>query len=479
MPAQTASPVDTTLRDLDVQAASVASGLAVAASVSMAGDHQVPIVWVVVQDAQKAASLVVALARKNITARAVPDMVSLAQLLNASPVCRAWVADVHLTYPPLAVPVGFVLRGLTPTVPIFGFAEFDSVAGLMRLSQLGADQALRGSDDSAHQAHTIARILHATHNEALVVGCVKEDDLVTTSPSVVRLVSQARKLAHTQTSILVTGPTGAGKELVAGIICKSKTDRPLVSLNCAAMPEALIESELFGYAQGAFTGATKASAGLIQQADGGVLFLDEVGEMSLQTQAKLLRVLDTGELRALGGGSAKRVSFQLVCATHKNLELMCANGLFRQDLYYRIAGARLKLPALKERRSDIALLAQYFAAQSVCNATGLTVAFSGAGLKEMSNMAWAGNVRELKNFVRRCTSICGGHVITLDVVQQARLDWADQLGLTLVRDLLTREALLLALQVSGWRINDAAKLCGRNRTDIYRLINRYRLEQEL
>jgi DNA-binding NtrC family response regulator len=476
---QTSSPMDTTSRDLEVQAVSEASRPAVAASVSMAGDHQVPIVWVVLQDAQKAASLVAALAHENITARAVHDMVSLAQLLNASPVCRAWVADVHVTYPPLAVPVGFVLRGVTPTIPIFGFAEFDSVAGLMRLSQLGADQALRGSDGSAHQACTIARILHATHNEAFVVGCVKEDDLVTTSPSVVRLVSQARKLAHTQTSILVTGPTGAGKELLAGIICKSRADRPLVSLNCAAMPEALIEAELFGYAQGAFTGATKASAGLIQQADGGVLFLDEVGEMSLQTQAKLLRVLDTGELRALGGGSAKRVSFQLVCATHKNLEVMCTNGLFRQDLYYRIAGARLKLPALKERRSDIALLAQYFAAQSVCSATGLTATFSGTALNEICNMAWPGNVRELKNFVRRCTSICGGHVITLDVVQQARLDWADQLGLTLVRDLLTREALLLALQVSGWRINDAAKLCGRNRTDIYRLINRYRLEQEL
>jgi two-component system response regulator GlrR len=429
---------------------------------------------IVLEDVEAAALLVQALTRCGLHARVMPTMSDLEQLLSAPFACSAFVCDVYLPYPPLGMPVGFALRGLAPNLPIFGLASTDNVGDLLKLSQFGADHALCSLSDPAHQAAVIAGVLEG-RKEALIPGCVKCGALVTTCSTVTRLVSQARKLSDAKTSILITGPTGAGKELLANIISKSRTDRALVSLNCAAMPDSLIESELFGYTQGAFSGATKASPGLIEQADGGVLFLDEVGEMTLQTQAKLLRVLDTGEVRPLGGGVARHVHFQLVCATHRDLERMCADGLFRRDLYYRIVGVRLKLPPLEERRSDIALLAQYFAAQIPCRSTGMKVTFSGPSLQELCRMAWPGNVRQLRNLVNRCASICSGSLITLDVVQKARFEWTDQLGLPLMRDLLTRESLLLALQVSAWRVQDAAKLCGRNRTDMYRLISRYRL----
>lgn len=471
---QTALPIDETRIETEFSP-SCGTSLASAA----ASELQEPCVWVILKDHHKARLLIEALALEAITAREIADLANLPQLLNASPNCRAWIADVEVNYPPLGIPLGFVLRGLTPTLPIFGLTNDDSVTELLRLSRLGADQALSGAQTSGEHARFVASTVQVNGKVCVVTGCVKENDLVTTSPAVARLVSQARKLARTQTSILVTGPTGSGKELLAGIICKARGNRPLVSLNCAAVPESLIESELFGFEQGAYTGASKSSEGLIAQADGGVLFLDEIGELSLQTQAKLLRVLDTGELRALGGGDVRRVHFQLVCATHKNLEALSASGMFRQDLYFRIAGTRLKMSALNDRRADIPLLAQYFAAHCVCSATGLPVTFSGPALEKLGNMAWPGNVRELKNFVRQCVSICGSHVISPDVVQQTSLSWTSQLNLSLMRDLLTREALLLALQICEWQVSEVAKLSGRNRTDVYRLIKRFRLKKQL
>jgi len=238
-----------------------------------------------------------------------------------------------------------------------------------------------------------------------VSGAAPRGDL---SPAMQHLYRLVENVAQSTITVIVRGETGAGKEVVAEEIHKrsSRANGPLVKLNCAALPEQLLEGELFGYERGAFTGANQAKPGLIEAADGGTLFLDEVGEMPLATQAKLLRVVESREVMRLGSLRPKTVDVRFVAATHRDLEDMVARGQLRQDLYYRLAGVSLVVPPLRERYEEIPRLANEFIVRFCKESRRPTVPLSDAALGVLKTYAWPGNVRELRNVIERAVVFC-------------------------------------------------------------------------
>ena len=222
-------------------------------------------------------------------------------------------------------------------------------------------------------------------------------------PAMVTLSEHIRKVAPTDSTVLVQGETGTGKELVARSVHQhsQRADKTLICVNCAAIPDTLIESELFGYEKGAFTGANASRMGLIEAADGGTLFLDEIGELPMEAQARLLRFIQEGEIRRIGSVHSRKVNVRLICATHRNLHALSAEGLFRQDLYYRINVLRLQLPALRERGKDILQLAErMLEIQSERLGRG-HMTLSPRAIQAITTYQWPGNVRELEHAIER------------------------------------------------------------------------------
>jgi len=244
-------------------------------------------------------------------------------------------------------------------------------------------------------------------------GAPKRDDL---SPGMQHLFRLIENVAQSNITVIVRGETGSGKEVVSEEIHKrsARAAGPLVKLNCAALPEQLLEGELFGYERGAFTGATNAKAGLIEAADGGTLFLDEVGEMPLATQAKLLRVVESREVMRLGSLRPKKVDVRFVAATHRDLEEMVSTGALRQDLYYRLAGVSLVVPPLRERVEEIPRLTHEFIARFCADARRPAVPISDSAMAVLKTYAWPGNVRELRNVIERAVVFSRGMAIAPD-----------------------------------------------------------------
>ena len=273
---------------------------------------------------------------------------------------------------------------------------------LATAAQLAMMRAERGGVAEALEA---ARVLQVGNHEIVVAD-----------PSMVRLFALIERVAESRMPVLIQGETGSGKEIVAEALhaLGRRASKPLVTLNCAAIPEQLLESELFGHEKGAFTGAVTAKAGLIEQADGGTLFLDEIAEMALVTQAKLLRVLENYTIRRVGGVKEKQVDVRIVAASHKNVVAHVASGKFREDLFYRLNTVRLNVPPLRDRRGEIPLLAERFIAQAAKEsgrARSLTV--SNAAITALSAHDWPGNIRELRNVIRSAVMMTTGDVVDL------------------------------------------------------------------
>jgi len=217
------------------------------------------------------------------------------------------------------------------------------------------------------------------------------------------LYTHIAKVAPTDSTVLVLGETGTGKELVARSVHQRslRADKTLISVNCAAIPETLIESELFGYEKGAFTGANASRMGLIEAADGGTLFLDEIGELPMEAQARLLRFIQEGEIRRIGSVHSRKVNVRLICATHRNLQQLSSEGLFRQDLYYRINVLRLFLPPLRERGKDILHLAEHMLEVQTRRLSKRAMYLSPRAIQAITTYHWPGNVRELEHAIER------------------------------------------------------------------------------
>ena len=230
--------------------------------------------------------------------------------------------------------------------------------------------------------------------------------------------AQIDKVAPTDTSVLIAGESGTGKELVARKIhfLSGRADRQMISLNCAAIPDSLIESELFGHQQGAFPGAATDRVGLVEAADGSTLFLDEIGELPPSAQARLLRVLQEGEVRRVGSTETRKISVRLIATTHRNLQALVNDGAFREDLYYRLNVVKLSLPPLRERGDDILLLARHFLASAAEQHGKTRLRFSDAATRRIRTYHWPGNIRQLENSVQRAVILCDGKTIGAELL---------------------------------------------------------------
>ena len=277
--------------------------------------------------------------------------------------------------------------------------------------------------------------------------------------------------------VLIQGETGSGKEVFARQLhqASQRRDRPFVALNCAAIPESLIESELFGYVAGAFTGASaKGMQGLLQQADGGTLFLDEIGDMPLALQTRLLRVLAEGEVAPLGASRRKAVDIQVICATHRDLETLVAAGEFREDLYFRLGGARFQLPPLRERTDRLALINRILEEESA--RCGDAMQLSGAALECLLGYPWPGNVRQLRHVLRYACAVCEANVIQLSHLPES-LHNADTAAYGPEPSASPeRQALLDALVRHRWKPTAAARALGISRATLYRRVHQHGIE---
>jgi transcriptional regulator with GAF, ATPase, and Fis domain len=300
------------------------------------------------------------------------------------------------------------------------------------------------------------------------------------------VLTQAAKVAPTETTVLLTGESGTGKEVIARLIHRgsSRGKGPFVALNCAALPETLLESELFGHEKGAFTGATASRAGCIEQASGGVLFLDEVGEMSRAVQAKLLRVLQEREYQPLGASKTVKADVRVVAATNRDLAAAMSRGEFREDLYYRLQVFEIRLPPLRDRMGDVLPLAESFL-DELGNVVGRPAAGISRDAREvLLGYAWPGNVRELRNVLERATILCDGGLITAEHLPRelgqktigAPGRAAPTAASTVNLEAVEREAVIRALELSGNNRSQAARLLGIARPQLYHRLKKFGID---
>jgi two-component system response regulator GlrR len=307
-------------------------------------------------------------------------------------------------------------------------------------------------------------------------------ELITRSSGMEDLLSQARRVAASDASVCIFGASGTGKELLARAIHRAspRAEAPFVAVNCGAIPEGLLESELFGHKRGSFTGAVSDRRGLFQAAQGGTLFLDEIGDMPLPLQVKLLRALEERKIRPVGAHESFDVDVRVIAATHRKLEERIASGEFREDLYYRLNVVKLYIPTLAERREDIPLLANEFLSRLKARYRRAQLAFSPQALELLVSAPWPGNVRQLLNVVEQAVALNATEVIPESLVAQA-LDAGDTslTPLDEARRAFERDYLVRILKITGGNVTKAARLAGRNRTEFYRLLERHALEPSL
>jgi len=308
-------------------------------------------------------------------------------------------------------------------------------------------------------------------------------EIITASPAMEELLKQAWRMAQADVSILIQSESGTGKELLAQAIHAAgpRAEKPFVAINCAAIPEALLESELFGHRKGAFTGADRNHTGLFETADGGTLFLDEIGDMPLEFQAKLLRVLQEGEVRPVGMSQAIPVDVRIISATHTDLEAATEARTFREDLYYRLNVVMLELPVLADRCEDIPLLANYFLSQLQQRSPGcIARSFSREAMERLMAAPWPGNIRQLLNVVEQVAVLTTSPLVSAGLVKKAlRGKTKEVLPLGEAQSQFERDYLVQIMQMTRGNVCQAARLAQRNRTDFYKLLHRHQLEPAL
>jgi DNA-binding NtrC family response regulator len=340
------------------------------------------------------------------------------------------VSDLRLPGAP-----GTELIKLGEGKPVLIMTSYASLRSAVDSMKMGAVDYIAKPFDHDEMLQAVARILRdrqtvqslqAERSAAARPGADKgpasnangEIGIIGSCPPMLDLYSKIRKVAPTDSNVLVQGESGTGKELVARALhnLSRRTKAPMISVNCAAIPESLIESELFGHEKGAFTGASAGRAGLVEAADGGTLFLDEIGELPLEAQARLLRVLQEGEIRRVGSVQSQKVDVRLIAATHRDLKTLAKNGEFREDLYYRLHVIALKLPALRERGNDVIEIARAFLVRQSAKAGRNDLKFGPDAEQAIRHYSWPGNVRELENAVERAVILCENPEITADLL---------------------------------------------------------------
>ena len=368
------------------------------------------------------------------------------------------------------------IQKLQPGMPVIILTAHGSIPDAVAATQQGVFSFLTKpvDKDALYKA-----IDDALEHSAPSVDEKWRESIVTRSPIMLRLLEQARMVAQSDVSLLINGQSGTGKEILAQAIhnASPRSKNAFIAINCGALPEQLLESELFGHARGAFTGVVSSREGLFQAAEGGTLFLDEIGDMPAPLQVKLLRVLQERKVRPLGSNRDIDINVRIISATHRDLPKAMERKEFREDLYYRLNVVNLKIPALAERAEDIPLLANHLLRQSADRHKPFVRAFSTDAMKRLLTAGWPGNVRQLVNVIEQCVALTSSPVISDALVEQA-LEGENTALPTFVeaRNQFELNYLRKLLQITKGNVTHAARMAGRNRTEFYKLLSRHELE---
>ncbi len=303
-------------------------------------------------------------------------------------------------------------------------------------------------------------------------------DIIAESPQMKNIVRYIENIASSDVTVLLTGESGVGKEVVAKLIHKKskRKDKSFVAINCGAIPKDLLESELFGYKKGAFTGATSDKKGLIEEANGGTLFLDEIGELPLDLQVKLLRVLQENEIRPLGSGKSKKIDVRFIAATNKNLEEMVEEGTFRKDLFYRLNVIPIHIPPLRERKEDILPLAKFFIKKFSLKYNVPEKELTKKAIYQLLKHNWDGNVRELEHTIERAVILTNSNKID-KVIDKPELNSYTIRPFKELKEEFEKNYLIKLLEYTNYNISQASELSGKTRAEIYRLMKKYNINK--
>ncbi len=374
------------------------------------------------------------------------------------------------------------VKGIDPDIEVVLATAFGTIDHAVDAIKCGAYDYLTKPVDPERLLLTIRR---AAERGALAVEVkqlrahIDHGHLVARSRSMQTLVKQVHQLAQSDSTVLITGESGTGKELVARALYDEGPRRhgKFVPVNCGALTESILESELFGHRKGAFTGAVADKKGLLEEADGGVLFLDEIGEMPQGMQVRLLRFLQGGEVRRLGETQTRRVNVRLVAATHRSLENEVSSGRFRQDFYYRINVVSLHIPPLRERLDDLSELATHFLHRVAVRARRKVTGLTPRAMELLLAYTWPGNVRELENAIERATNLASGDLITeADLPAAVTVTSEGVVAEASAGTDEERTRLLSALERSRWNQSRAAEVLGISRTTLWRKLREHRIE---
>ena len=370
------------------------------------------------------------------------------------------------------------LQNRWPGLKVIILTAHGTIPDAVQATQMGAFGFLTKPVDKQELLDQVQKALRISG-----FGASDEDwraEIITRSALMEEKLAQAHMVAGTDARVLITGESGTGKELLARAIHRGspRRNKPFIAINCSAMAENLLESELFGHEKGALSGATRPHQGLFMAADGGTLMLDEIGDMPMRLQVKLLRVLQENAIRPMGSSDAVPVNVRVISATHRELQQLMAGGQFREDLYYRLNVVHIEMPALSRRREDIPLLVAHFLAQ-IARESGVRKIYAPEAVELLATADWPGNIRQLQNVVRQNVALSQTPIIPVELVQQSlggspgRLPSFDE-----ARDEFTRSYLSQILQITGGNVSQAAGLARRNRTDFYKLLGRHQLTPE-
>jgi two-component system response regulator GlrR len=370
------------------------------------------------------------------------------------------------------------LQSRYPGLKVIILTAHGTIPDAVHATQLGAFGFLTKPVDKQELLDQVQKALR-------ISGFMDSDEdwrseIITRSSLVEEKLSQAHMVAGTDARVLITGESGTGKELLARAIhtASPRRAKPFVAINCSAMAENLLESELFGHIKGSFTGAVRDHQGLFQAADGGTLLLDEIGDMPMRLQVKLLRVLQENNIRPIGATDAIPVNVRVISATHRDLQQLMMSGQFREDLYYRLNVVHIDMPPLNRRREDIPLLVSHFLAQ-ISNESGVRKIYAPEAVELLATADWPGNIRQLANVVRQNVALSQTPIIPVELVQQSLGGTQSKLpSFDEARDEFTRSYLSQILQITGGNVSQAARLAKRNRTDFYKLLSRHQLTPE-
>jgi two-component system nitrogen regulation response regulator NtrX len=398
------------------------------------------------------------------------------------------------------------IRKVDEALPVAMISGHGTITDAMQATRLGAFDFIEKPFTSERVLVTVAKALEVRElrqeNRELKLAMESKYEIVGQSPALRQVLEAVKRAAPTNATVLLLGESGVGKELVARTIHRnsSRAGQRFIQVNCAAIPEELIESELFGHEKGSFTGATEKQIGKFEQADRGTIFLDEIGDMSPKTQAKVLRVLQEQEVERIGSARTIKVDVRVIAATNKNLEEAIGRGEFREDLYFRLAVIPIVVPPLRERREDIPLLVQNFARRTSEEHNLKPKRFDAAALDALQRSRWRGNIRELRNTVERLMIMTGGDVVRAEDLPgeigagdaTARAGSPEGAAVAMVeegragsgtlrefKDAAERAYLVQKLRETNWNISKTAEIIDTPRSNLYKKLEQYGIKQEV